>query len=147
MARKVFFSFHYQRDYWRVNQVRNSWVIRLGNDATPFYDRAEWEKIKRQGSVASWIEKQLSGSSVTVVLIGTETAQRRWVQHEIKRSIDLGKGLLGIYIHNLKDSSGNTGLKGANPLPLDYPIYDWVDNDGYRNIGSWVEQAWNKANQ
>ena len=23
MARRVFFSFHYQRDVWRINQIRN----------------------------------------------------------------------------------------------------------------------------
>ena len=27
-ARRVFFSFHYQRDIWRVNQVRNHWVAK-----------------------------------------------------------------------------------------------------------------------
>jgi hypothetical protein len=82
---------------------------------------------------------------VTAVLIGAETASRRWVRYEIERSVALGKGLLGIYIHNLKDRHGYTDVQGANPLPRGYPTYDWVYDDGYRNIESWVEQAWRRA--
>jgi hypothetical protein len=47
MARKVFFSFHYSRDVWRVAKVRNSNVI-SNYEKNPFYDKAEWEQIKRQ---------------------------------------------------------------------------------------------------
>lgn len=46
MARKVFFSFYYDRDVRRVVQIRNSWVVRLNGEAQPFYDKAEWETIK-----------------------------------------------------------------------------------------------------
>ncbi len=72
MARRVFFSFHYDRDVRRVAQIRNSWVVRAGNETQPFVDKAEWESIKRTGSQAieRWIDKQLDGTSVTVVLIG-----------------------------------------------------------------------------
>ncbi len=55
MARRVFFSFHYDRDIRRVVQVRNSWVVRAGNETQPFMDKAEWESIKRTGKQA--IEK------------------------------------------------------------------------------------------
>lgn len=104
MARKVFFSFHYTNDIWRVSQVRNSWRITKGNETQPFYDKADWEKIKKSSdkAIENWIEQQLKGCSVTVVLIGSETASREWVLHEIKRSYELGKGIIGVYIHNLK---------------------------------------------
>ena len=42
MARKVF-SCYFDRDVMRVMQVRNSWVVRLGDPATPFYDEADFE--------------------------------------------------------------------------------------------------------
>ncbi len=157
MARKVFFSFHYKRDVRRVAQVRNSWVVRPDGDSQPFLDKAEWETIKRSGDTAvkSWIEKQLTGTSVLVVLIGLETYDREWVRYEIKRAYELKKGILGIYIHNIKDPSVGTDTKGKNPLDYwgvgegaqrvtfskMYKTYDWVNDDGYNNLPKWIEEA------
>ena len=103
MARKVFFSFHYERDAWRVAQVRNSNII-TNLDKNPFYDKTEWESIKRNGdqAIKNWIDRQLQGTSVTVVLIGAQTASRRWVQYEIQKSIELGKGLIGVHISGMR---------------------------------------------
>ncbi len=39
MARRVFFSFHYERDVWRAGQVRNSWVTKDREEAG-FWDAA-----------------------------------------------------------------------------------------------------------
>src|SRR3954454_9203443 len=101
MPRKVFFSFHYDRDVRRVVQVRNSWVVRPGSEAQPFYDKAEFEEAKRRaGGIEKWIEDQLKGTSVTVVLFGAETYSREGARHEIRRSYELGKGILAIDIHN-----------------------------------------------
>ena len=77
MARRVFFSFHYDNDINRSMTVRNSWVIQ-GKEAAGFIDKAEFEQIKRQGESAihRWIDRQLEGTSVTVVLIGSETFNR-----------------------------------------------------------------------
>jgi hypothetical protein len=135
-------------------QVRNSWVHRPGGEATPFYDKAEFEAVKRRsGGIERWIEDQLSGTSVTVVLFGAETAVRSWVRHEIKRSVELGKGLLAIDIHRVKDPRSGPDFQGVNPLStftmgntgrsLDriYGTYDWVLHDGYTNMGSWIEAA------
>ena len=142
MARKLFFSFHYDRDVWRVSKVRNSNVI--GNfDKTPFYDKADWEAIKRQGddAVENWINNQLKGTSVTVVLIGKETASRRWVQYEIQRSIEEGKGLIGVHISGIKDRNDDTDNLGTNPLPSDYKVYKWNAGKGAENLAKWVEEA------
>ena len=146
MARKVFFSFHYDRDAWRVAQVRNCNVV-AQYDKNPFYDKAEWQTIKRQGDAAirNWIEKQLSGTSVTVVLIGRETSTRPWVKHEIKRSIELGKGLIGIDISKINDRNGNTDDTGVNPLPAGYRVYLWNTESGRENLGRWIEEAAAKA--
>lgn len=146
MARKVFFSFHYDRDAWRVAQVRNSNVI-SGYEKNPFYDKAGWESIKRQGdqAIKDWIERQLNGTSVTVVLIGKETSTRPWVKYEIKRSIELGKGLMGIDISKIKNKEGNTDATGENPLPSDYKKYLWNNENGRENLGSWIEEAAKKA--
>jgi hypothetical protein len=42
------------------------------------------------------ILKHLENTSVTVVLIGTETANRPWVKYEIEQSIARKNGLLGV---------------------------------------------------
>lgn len=118
MARKVFFSYHYERDTWRVNQVRNSWVTKGSFQEAGYIDKAEFEKLKLRGeqAVKKWIDEQLEGTSVTVVLIGAETYQRKWVRYEILKSFDRGNALLAIRIHNLKDEEGKTDKVGENPF-------------------------------
>ncbi|MEK7511248.1 MAG: TIR domain-containing protein [Patescibacteria group bacterium] len=153
MTRKIFFSFHYERDAWRAGQVRNSDMI-PNEDEYGFIDAAAWEEIKRQGDAAieRWILDQLNGTSVTVVLIGAETAQRPWVDFEIRESWKRGNAIISLYIHNVKDSEGKTDMQGVNPLDNVYlengqPLssvcstYDWVLNDGRNNLGSWADQA------
>ena len=84
---------------------------------TPVSDN-EWEAITRGGdeAIEQWISQQLEGKSCTVVLIGTETAERKWIRFEIKKSWNDGKGLVGIYIHNLKNFAGEQSTKGKNPF-------------------------------
>src|SRR4051812_23003091 len=156
MARKVFFSFHYDREVRRVVQVRNAWVVRPEGEAQPFYDAAEFEEAKRRaGGIEAWIEEQLKGTSATVVLFGRETYSREWVRHEIKRSYELKKGILAIDIHKIKDPQLGADAPGRNPLDYWqveqggrkvsfsslYKTYDWIDHDGYSNISAWIEEA------
>ncbi len=141
MARRVFFSFHYQRDLWRVNQIRNSHVV-VGTAAAGFQDASLWEATRKKGdrAIKALIDKGLKGTSVTVVLIGSETANRRYIEYEIEKSVEVGNGLLGVYIHNLKDRDGKTCPKGAVPAGLvkrNIPVYEW-DREKF---GDWVEGA------
>lgn len=140
MARKVFFSFKYS-DVSRAMIVRNSWVTQ-GTQAAGFIDAADFEKVKRQGdgAIQRWIDSQLSGTSVTVVLVGQETCDSRWVKYEIQKSIAIGNGLLGIDISKIKDFRGQTSNR-CGELPNGYPFYRWNSDEGYKNIGEWVEKA------
>jgi hypothetical protein len=143
MARRAFFSFHHVRDNWRVGQVRNSWVTKPDRETAGFWDAAEWEEVKLKSApeIRKWIDKQLEGTSVTVVLIGAETSTRKYVQYEIEQSIARGNGLIGVYIHNMKDAQSLTDTRGVNPLPAGYKTYDWVNDDGRNNLGTWIESA------
>lgn len=146
MARKVFFSFHYQRDLWRVNVVRNSGAIE-GVSAAGFHDASLWEEMKKKGDTAvkKLIDSGLDGTTVTVVLIGAETASRKYVSYEVEQSIARGNGILGIRINDIKGQDGRTDPPGAIPTALTTvgaPVYTWE----YGKLGEWVDKAYRKAN-
>ena len=159
--RYVFFSFDWD-DVWRVNQVRNSWVTKGGYAEAGFADSAEIETLRRSTdrAIKGWIDRQMEGTSVTCVLIGARTADSRWVKYEIEQSIERRNGLLGVYIHGVKDRYGFTDAPGANPFErppfyfrssfgdLTYPCctyYDWISNEGHANLGRWIEVAAQQA--
>jgi hypothetical protein len=155
VARRVFFSFHFDADIVRVGELRKSVVLGPGDTPCGFIDSADWESIKKGGDdeIVRWIDGQLRGTSVTVVLIGTETANRQWINYEIRESVRRGNGVLGVYIHNVRDPQGLTTAKGENPfdyvtwrntgerLSKTYPTYDWVQHNGRRNLSTWIEAA------
>lgn len=157
MYKKVFFSFHYENDVRRANVVRNSGVFRSIQEAG-FIDKAEFEKIKRTGesAVKRWIDQQLKGTSVTVVLLGEETLNRPYVRYEIEESYRKGNTIIGVKIGNVRDMV--TGLKSVNPSTakiigtdtlgkslnfneITSGIYDYINDDGYNNLGKWIAKA------
>lgn len=157
MSRRVFFSFHYGNDINRSMVVRNSWVTQ-GKESAGFIDKAEFEKIKRHGdsAVHRWIDEQLNGTSVTVVLIGSETLDRPFVKYEICKSLQRGNAVIGVHINGIKDMvTLKTSLRGNIHTVIGYfddqspayfdaicdGIYDYVAEDGYRNFGFWIEEA------
>jgi hypothetical protein len=154
MAREpVFYSFHYDNDVFRVQQIRNMGVVDGNEPVSP----NDWEEVKRRGDAAveKWIDDSLKYKRCVIVLIGSETASRKWVKYEIKRAWELKKGLFGIYIHNLKDPRTGTCAKGANPFSnwdVDgqsmanlITCHDPSAWDAYgdisKNMGTWVSQA------
>lgn len=114
MARRVFFSFHYKPDNWRASKVRNIGIVEGNRPASG----NAWETITRGGdkAIKKWIDEQMKGRSCVVVLVGAKTAGRRWIDYEIKKAWDEGKGLVGIYVNKLTDRNGYTAAKGRNPF-------------------------------
>lgn len=154
IKRKVFYSFHFGNDVMRVQLVRQMGAIE-GNE--PVSANA-WEEVKRKGeaSIKNWIDSTMEGKSCVVVLIGTETGERPWVKHEIRRAWELNKAILGVHIHNLKCARNGTCSKGANPFTqftfkkadgtIFVPdVYNPSVNDAYgdisRNLAGWIETA------
>jgi hypothetical protein len=123
----------------------------------------EWEQIKKGGDVAirRWIDGQLFGKSCLVVLVGSGTANRKWINYELQTAWAEKKGVLGIRIHGLKDRNGDVASRGANPfdyvnfpgtntamsqiVSLKDPTSMWGSSDTYAsikgNIAGWVEEA------
>lgn len=156
MARKVFFSFHYDPDKWRASQVRQMGVI----EGDPLVRDNAWESVRKNDDAAiqRWINNQIDGRSCAVVLVGADTASRKWVRYEIIRAWNEKKGVVGIHVHNLLDENRQTSAKGANPfagidlgstwLSSIAKLYDPAGADSkavYATIAatieSWVEEA------
>lgn len=152
--RKIFYSFHYDNDVFRVQQIRNIGAL----DENKPVSANEWEEVKKGGdtSIKRWIESNLNNKSCLVVLVGSETANRKWVKYEIEKAWNDGKGVVGIYIHNLKCPRNGTCQQGANPFDQftlkDGPklssvvkCYNPKSNDAYNdiknNLEDWIEEA------
>lgn len=118
IKRQVFFSFEYNKDVWRAAEVRS--MQKVSKDST-FSDN-DWEEVKSKmdKDIKAWIDSQMAMRSCVVVLIGKTTSSRKWVKYEIEKAYELNKGIVGIYIHGLKDKDGNQTTQGSNPF---YSLY------------------------
>jgi len=191
MAKKVFFSFHYQDVIdFRTNVVRNHGNFKLNKGEAGFYDSSIWEKAKKTSDLAlkRLINTGLNNTSNTCILVGTNTFERRWVDYEIMKSLKKGNHIFAVHINGIKCKKQKTKSKGNNPLyylgysidstgkklslhnyinskwikytDLDgwtvdkfsendrnkifrlstiYPIYDWINDDGYNKFKTWVK--------
>lgn len=152
--RQIFYSFHYNNDVMRVAQIRNIGALEENKPVS----ENEWEEVKKKGdsAIKTWINDNMKYRSCVVVLIGEETSKRPWVKYEIQRAWNEGKGLLGIYIHNIKCPRNGKCTKGANPfeqftfndgskLSSKVKCYNPNSSDAYNdikeNIEDWIELA------
>ncbi len=112
--RHVFFSFHFDNDFWRTQQVRN--IGALEGQALCTANR--WEEVKRGGAPAiqRWVADNMNGKSCVVVLVGAQTALRPWVKYEIQKGWSDRKGVVAIRVHRLLDVHSNPSMAGPNPL-------------------------------
>lgn len=152
MAKRVFFSFHYQDVIdFRANVVRNHWIAKPNRESAGFFDASIWESAKKTGDIAlkRLINKGITNTSNTCVLIGTETYLRRWVRYEIFRSIAMGNHVFGVHINKIKGKDGYVKNYGNNPFdylgfeysndgkkvyPIEFKLKNWGysrDYDGY----------------
>ena len=159
MARRVFFSFHYDEDVWRANQIRKCWVTQ-DRESAGFFDSSLWEATKLRGdeAIKKMIRDGLANTSVTAILVGAHTAGRKYINYEIEHSNNVRRnGILAIRVNGLGDRFGNTAPRGRNPLDewtfTDtgkkfsevYDTYDWVADNGYQNCATWFEKAARQA--
>jgi hypothetical protein len=194
VARRTFFSFHYEPDVRRAWVVRNSWVTKVAQherEDAGFFDSSVFEAAQRDGeeNLKRFLREGLYNTTVTCVLVGTHTCVRRWVRYELLRSFMRGNGLFAIRINSISDMKSGPSAAGGNPfgvlaftldgdrvkfkeymtngwqpardvptMPLSdvayslgqrtnhtfstlFPIYDWTANEGYKNVGGWIEAA------
>jgi MTH538 TIR-like domain (DUF1863) len=120
--RQVFYSFHFDNDVFRVQQVRNIGAL---EDNKPVSVN-DWEAVKKKGDAAieKWIDDNMRYRGCVVVLVGEQTAGRKWVQYDI---------------HNLKDPKNGTCTQGTNPFS------QWTFKQSGRTvqIACYNPSAWN----
>jgi len=134
IKRRIFISF----DHSDTQQVLGFMGLRNILDNFDFYNHkldyrinsSDIEYVKRVIR-----EEYIRPASVTVVLIGTNTAKSNWVKWEIEESIQQGKGILGI---RLKDTWGD--------IPAGIPsnaVGDWQPD----KFAGWIEWAYQQVNK
>ena len=111
-AMAVFYSFHYGRDAWRVQQVVQMGAV----EGQRILNSQDWQHVTRRGdqAIRDWIAQQMAYKSAVVALVGAETASRHWVRFEITIAWDVGRPLVGIRINRLTDREGWTDPPGPN---------------------------------
>ncbi|MCD5380784.1 TIR domain-containing protein [Candidatus Gracilibacteria bacterium] len=153
--RQVFYSFHYNNDVLRVSQIRSIGAL---EDNKPV-SANDWEEVKKKGDtgIKKWIDDNMNYRSCVIVMIGEDTSKRKWVKHEIEKAWNENRGVLGIYIHNIKCPNNGKSNKGANPFDnftLDkgkkklssvVKCYNPSSSDAYNdirnNLEDWIEEA------
>ncbi len=133
LVRRVFFSFHYERDIWRVNQIRNIPNI-IGTAAAGFQDASMWEEAKKKGDteIKRMINEALEGTTVTLVCIGYRTSSRKYVNYEIEQSLKRGNGLVGLQINHLENNNKEVDPVGETPPQIKeagFKVYKYVNKD------------------
>lgn len=156
---QVFFSFEYNKDNWRASQVKEMGVV----SSSSTFSSNDWEEVKQKNDAAikKWIDDQMAMRACLVVLVGKTTSSRKWIKYEIEHAMSLNKGIVGIYIHGLKDILGNQTTKGANPFynvqtingdrlskyvqcyDTDYSTSKYVYSDIEKNLPGLIDEAIN----
>lgn len=119
MAKRVFFSFHYQDVVeFRANVVRNHWMTKPDREEAGYFDASVWETARRQGEVAlkRLINGALDYTSNTCILVGSGTYARPWVRYEVLKSFRRGNHNFAVHINGIKGKDGTTKDLGLNPL-------------------------------
>ena len=119
MARRIFISYQHKdqmkaKGFHLLRWNRNVDVEFVGRHLLDPVDSDNEDYIR------SKVTEQLKGTSVTVVLVGSETSQSEWVKWEIERSLDKSEsnGILAIRLS-----------KNA-PLPENSPVGEALKNAG-----------------
>lgn len=141
MAHKVFVSYHHENDQARANYLRNTY----GSDNT-LIDRSLTDAYddSTDDEILSLIRTyHLKNSTVTIVLIGSETANRKWVDWEIYSSLrpygDRSRnGLLGIYL----PTAGDTPARLQDNIDSGYAVTMKWENISWQ-LSSKIDEAFN----
>ena len=136
MANKVFLTFH-PDDADLV-----STFLVLAEKAEPELEFTDWSMKGGFGGpyLRDRIRERIAGCSVLVCLLGEQTCHDAWADWEVRMATELGKGLVGVRLHNnmLRDITPQAlAERGVTPI-------NWVTAeviDAIRNAMPGAEAA------
>ena len=142
MAHKVFVSYHHKNDQNQAEYLRSTYDANntiLDRSLPDAYDNMSDDEI-----LAHIRQDHLKESTVTIVLVGEETAKRKWIDWEIYASLRpygsrTRNGLLAIYL----PSATETPARLQDNIDSGYAVtMRWGDIS--TQLGKKVEEAYNK---
>jgi len=142
MAKRVYFAFHYQDVIdFRANVVRKH-NFAEGVESAGYYDHSIWEDAKKSSPSAlkRLINAELEGTTVTAILIGSNTWARRWVRYEIFKSVERGNRVLGIHVNCIRGKDEKA--KPLGPNPFDYLGLEFSSDSTHVKPTVWDNGGW-----
>ncbi len=143
---RVYFSLDYRRDRHRVGQIHRVPDV-ISRSAGGFQTSAVWMEARGRGdaSIHGLVNDALVRTAVTVVCIGFNTVDRKYLGYELERSLEQGNGLVGIKVNHLPDQNGTVDKEAhAPPLIEDagYHIYSYSDPEA---LAAHIDEAYELA--
>ena len=140
--RKIFVSYSHRLDQQAAEDFRSF----FSDERDVFIDKSIREDVGHYTTptIKDGLRKLIADSSVTVILIGSQTGGRWWVDWEIYNSLRKSagnerNGLLGIRIPNKHHW---TPERLNDNVPTMGRIIDWPNN--YRTLNNEIEAAYNQ---
>lgn len=145
MAHKVFISFHHENDQKQADYIRSHY----GEDNT-LIDRSLDEAyigMTDEQILSAIRTEHLKDSTVTIVLIGKDTAKRKWVDWEVNSSLRpygdrTVNGLLGIYL----DKDNEVPARLQDNIDSGYAV-TMNYSDISTKLKDKIEEAYNNRNK
>jgi hypothetical protein len=109
-SRRHLFISHHHRDDASVDKFTKllgskGWDVRNSSiRAKPANQQRLDKGMVKESTIKRLLRMKVSWASTVVVLIGTQTHQRPWVNWEIDQAHAQGKRIVGVYEHGGKDS-------------------------------------------
>lgn len=145
---RVFISYHHGGDQWYYNEF-----VRLFDD---HYDVIEDRSLERRYDSADldyvrWAvaNNDIKGTSCTIVLCGSRTFERKFVDWEIKATLDDNHGLVGIALPSAPRDALNRSISVPSRLHYNIqsryaPFHLWEELSA-QNLSQWIATAQHNA--
>ncbi len=144
--RKIFVSYHHSNDQWYYNEFS-----RIFSDT---YEVVQDSSLDRgiDSDVPDYVMRRIrdnyiTGTSSTIVLCGAQTPQRKYVDWEIKATLDKCHGLIGINLPSSMSNNNGVVVPGRfnDNYHSDYAVWiQWQDLTP-RTIAQSIELANSKS--
>ncbi len=145
LKRKVFLSYHHGGDQAYYNSFsqgfHDTYDVITDNSLEREIDSEDVDYVMRRIR-----ENYITGSSCTIVLVGRETHARKYVDWEIKATLDAGHGLIGVRLPTAPVTSQNTVVvpeRLHDNIQSGYALWiTWADvTDSPHSCKTYIETA------